>query len=178
MFENFNWQKYKNIKHPADSSLKTLGEIKFLMSKPLDAQFANKFDVIFNVYKSLFKNRTRKFPAELVQEIIDESTKAILKIKNYHNRKRPHIAAIDFGIKLPIVKLNSTQTPSFPSGHAAQAYLLKEVLSDMYPEMTSEFDKAAQNISKSRILANVHYESDRKVGEQLGMDMYNYYKTL
>ena len=77
-----------------------------------------------------------------------------------------------------MVKLESAQTPSFPSGHAAQAYLLKEVLSDMYPEMTPEFDKAAQNISKSRILANVHYESDRKVGEQLGMDMYNYYKTL
>tara|TARA_R100001510_G_scaffold37798_1_gene34137 strand:+ start:490 stop:1026 length:537 start_codon:yes stop_codon:yes gene_type:complete len=178
MFDNFNWHKYKTIKYPADNSLKTLGEIKSLVSKPLDKEFAYKFDNIFKVFKNLFTNRTRKFPNELVQDIITHSRKPIMKIKNYHDRKRPNVVAKEFSINLPYVKMESAQTPAFPSGHSAQAFLLKEVLSDMYPEMTPEFEKAAQNISKSRIMANVHYESDKKTGEQLGMDLYNYYKTI
>ena len=113
-----------------------------------------------------------------MKKVIQESTEPILKIKNYHNRRRPNIVAKDCGINLPCVKMESAQTPAFPSGHSAQAYLLKEILSDMYPEMLPEFEKAAKNISESRIAANVHYESDKKVGEQLGIDLYNYLKTL
>lgn len=178
MFRDFNWQRYKNIKHPSDSSLKTLGEIKSLQKTPLDKSFAQNYDNIYNVYKRLFNKRTRKFPADLVEKVLKQSTKPILKIKNYHNRRRPNVVAKDFGINLPFVKMESAQTPAFPSGHSAQAYLLKEILSDMYPEMLPEFEKAAKNISQSRIAANVHYESDKKVGEQLGMDLYNYFKTL
>ena len=74
--------------------------------------------------------------------------------------------------------MSSAQTASFPSGHSAQAYLIKEVLSDKFPELTSQFQKAADNISKSRILANVHYESDKRVGEQLGLDLYNHLKNV
>ena len=67
---------------------------------------------------------------------------------------------------------------SFIHNYGLQAFLLKEVLSDMFPEMTPEFEKAAKNISKSRIMANVHYESDKSTGEKLGMDLYNHYKTI
>ena len=178
MFDNFNWHKYKTVKYPPDNSLKTLGEIKSLLSKPMDKSFANKFDDIFKVFKNLFSNRTRNFPDKLVQEIIVESRKPIMKIKNYHNRKRPNVVAKQFSINLPFVKMASAQTPAFPSGHSSQAFLLKEVLSDMFPEMTPEFEKAAKNISKSRIMANVHYESDKSTGEKLGMDLYNHYKTI
>jgi hypothetical protein len=74
--------------------------------------------------------------------------------------------------------MSSAQTPAFPSGHSAQAFLIKEVLTDMYPEMNSLFVKAADNISKSRIVANVHYNSDKVVGERLGIDLYNHLKNI
>ncbi len=178
MFDNFNLQKYKTIKYPSDSSLKTLSEIKDLQAKPLDKTFALKYDNIFNVFKNIFINKKRIFPSEMVTNLLTESKKPILKIKNYHNRERPNVIAKGFGISLPYVKMSSAQTASFPSGHSAQAYLIKEVLSDKFPELTSQFQKAADNISKSRILANVHYESDKRVGEQLGMDLYNHLKNV
>ena len=34
--------------------------------------------------------------------------------------------------------------------------------------------KAADNISKSRLVGRVHYASDSKVGEELGDAMYNH----
>ena len=55
--------------------------------------------------------------------------------------------AKNFGINLPYVKMSSAQTAAFPSGHSAQAFLIKEVLTDMYPEMNPLFVKAADNIS-------------------------------
>ena len=178
MFDNFNLQKYKTIKYPSDSSLKALSEIKDLQATPLNKSFALKYDNVFNVFKNIFINKKRTFPSKLVSSLLTQSTKPILKIKNYHNRKRPNVLAKDYGILLPYIKLSSAQTPSFPSGHSAQAYLIKEVLSDKFPELTSQFQKAADNISKSRILANVHYESDKKVGEQLGLDLYNHLKNV
>ena len=81
MFRDFNWQRYKNIKHPSDSSLKTLGEIKSLQKTPLDKSFAQNYDNIYNVYKRLFNKRTRKFPADLVEKVLKQSAKPILKIK-------------------------------------------------------------------------------------------------
>ena len=74
--------------------------------------------------------------------------------------------------------MSSAQTAAFPSGHSAQAFLIKEVLTDMYPEMNPLFVKAADNISKSRIVANVHYNSDKVVGERLGVDLYNHLKNI
>ena len=148
------------------------------MNKPLDKIFAYKFDNIHNVFEKLFNNRKRTYPSKLITEVLKESTKPILKIKKYHNRQRPNVVASYYNIKLPYVKMSSAQTPAFPSGHSAQAILVKNILADMYPEMLPELDKAAKNISKSRIMANVHYESDKTVGEQLGIDLYNHYKTL
>jgi len=178
MFATFNLQKYKTLKYSSDSSLKTLSEIKTLLNKPLNKSFAIKYDNVYNVFKNVFVNKKRVFPSELVTKLLKESTKPILKIKQYHNRKRPNVVAREFGINLPYVKMASAQTPAFPSGHSAQAYLIKEVLSDMFPELTSQFDKAAKNISTSRIMANVHYESDKEAGEKLGMDLYNHLKNI
>ena len=126
----------------------------------------------------MFNNKSRKYPSELVANLIKESSKPILKIKNYHNRERPNVVAKNFGINLPYVKMSSAQTAAFPSGHSAQAFLIKEVLTDMYPEMNPLFVKAADNISKSRIVANVHYNSDKVVGERLGVDLYNHLKNI
>jgi hypothetical protein len=51
------------------------------------------------------------------------------------------------------------------------------ILGDMFPEMKKEIMDVSNHISKSRIVARVHYKSDKEVGEKLGEDMYNYLKN-
>jgi|TARA_R100001460_G_scaffold78191_1_gene119135 hypothetical protein len=177
MFDDFNISKFKDVKYPADFSLKALGEIRKLQRTPLDVKFANKYDDIFKTFKNLFNNRTRKFPDKLVKDLIAESQPVILKIKNYHNRKRPNELAEYYNIDLSYNDMKSAKTPAFPSGHSAQSKLIALVLTDMYPEMQKELMQAAQNISKSRILARVHYESDKTMGEKLGESLFNHFKT-
>jgi hypothetical protein len=177
MFSDFNINKYKHINYPSDFSLKTLNEIKSLQTQKLDTSFANRYDDIDKAFKQLFKNKTRTYPAALVNELIEQSHPVILRIKNYHDRPRPNELAKKFDIDLSYHKMKSAQTPAFPSGHSAQSKLISLVLSDMFPEMSNEFERVADNISKSRIVARVHYKSDKDVGEKLGKDLYNHLKT-
>ena len=177
MFDDFNISKFKDVKYPDDFSLKALGEIRKLQRTPLDVKFANKYDDVFKTFKNLFNNRTRKFPDKLVKDLIAESQPVILKIKNYHNRKRPNELAEYYNIDLSYNDMKSAKTPAFPSGHSARSKLIALVLTDMYPEMQKELMQAAENISKSRILARVHYESDKTMGEKLGESLFNHLKT-
>jgi len=177
MFSNFSIEKFKRIVIPSYHSLKTISEIKKLQAGPLDKDYANMYDNIEKVFKNLFKNRVRKYPEKLVNDLLTKSEPVILSIKNYHNRNRPNVVASYLGLNFRYHKMKSAQTPSFPSGHSAQAKLVALMLSDLYPEMHNEFITAANHISKSRIAARVHYESDKKVGEELGESLYNHIKN-
>ncbi len=174
MFDDFNITKYKHIKYPSARSIKSLNEIKSLQVQKMDVAYADKYDNIHGAFKQLFVNRKRKYPSDLVNTLIAKSKPIILRIKNYHDRPRPNELAKNFGIDLSYHKMSSAQTPAFPSGHSAQSKLIALVLSDMYPEMKREFTDVAAHISKSRIVARVHYKSDKEIGERLGQDLYNH----
>ena len=93
MFKDFNLNKFKTINYPADDSLKTLSEIKDLQSNPIDVDYSEKYNKITDVFKNLFVNRTRKYPEKIVKELLDNSRPIILKLKNYHDRRRPNVVA-------------------------------------------------------------------------------------
>lgn len=85
--------------------------------------------------------------------------------------------AKNYGLDLEVVNMQSAKTKSYPSGHSAQAVLIANVFSEIYPNLRKQFTVAADNISKSRLIAKVHYPSDSRFGEELGLAMYNYLKN-
>lgn len=87
----------------------------------------------------------------------------ILIAKYSINRARPW--QIDTRIK-PHASLTD-KTPSYPAGHAFQAYYLSNVLSKMYPKKKDIFDKIAQECDRTRILAGIHYPSDGEFSKKL-----------
>ena len=62
-------------------------------------------------------------------------------------------------------------SPAYPSGHSTQATVLAGVLSKIYPELSQDFQKIANKIGLNRIRAGLHYPSDHKAGQALGMDI-------
>ena len=52
-------------------------------------------------------------------------------------------------------------TPSYPSGHAFQSYYLARVLSIQFPEKKVALIQMARRISDIRIIAGLHFPSDR-----------------
>ena len=75
------------------------------------------------------------------------------------------------------IELKTMKTPSYPSGHSVQAYLMALTLGDKYPQKRNKLMKTAKDISDSRRVAHAHYKSDSLFGEQIGKDMYKHIKN-
>ena len=170
--EGFDYNKFKKIKPPKDNSLETFKEIQCINKLRQDKDFVRDHDNIYDVYISV----VGKDEDKQIKELIDDSRPIIKKLKNYFNRPRPKKLAKNFGIKLKDVELDSMKTPSYPSGHSTQGYLIAEVLKDKYPNKSKELDKKAKDISDSRNIARAHYKSDSELGKKLGLDMAKYLK--
>ncbi len=80
----------------------------------------------------------------------------ILFFKYLINRPRP------YQINNKIIPLMSTtdKTPSYPAGHALQAFYLSHLLSKKYPEKGHFFNYLAHRCDDCRIKAGIHYKSD------------------
>jgi len=170
--EGFDYNKFKKIKPPKDNSLETFKEIQSINKLRKDKDFVRDHDNIYDVYISV----VGKDEDKQIKELINDSRPIIKKLKNYFNRPRPKKLAKNFGIKLEGIELDSMKTPSYPSGHSTQGYLIAEVLKDKYPNKSKELDKKARDISDSRNIARAHYKSDSELGKKLGLDMAKYLK--
>jgi hypothetical protein len=170
LFEDFELNKYMNESPPSDSSFTTMQEIKELNRIPIDKAFVEKYDDMGKVFVDIVGYD------DLIPLLVNGSVESILKIKKHHNRPRPKQVADSFNIQLDYEFLPSMDTPSYPSGHSAQATLVANVLSDKYPKLRNELQQAARLTSYSRNVAHEHYKSDSTFGIEIGNDMYEHLK--
>ena len=171
MLKDFNIQKYLDKKPPSDNSTTTKGEIIELTKIPIRENFIKEKDDI----KKSFEKIVGKEP--IVQKLINESAPIIIKIKKHHNRPRPKVIAKKMKTKMEDIEMASMKTPSYPSGHSTQGYLIGMALSKRYPQKRDKLMKTARDISYSRRVARAHYKSDSLFGEQIGKDMYEHIKN-
>tara|TARA_A100001515_G_scaffold89272_1_gene70973 strand:+ start:18856 stop:19404 length:549 start_codon:yes stop_codon:yes gene_type:complete len=176
LFKDFNISKFKKKKPPGNKSLGTFKEIKELKKIKSDRKFVEDKDDVFTAFKSVAEKNNIEYPSKLVKTLINESDKPIMDLKNFYKRPRPKIVAEELGVELDDIELKTMKTPSYPSGHSAQGFLIGKVLADKYPEASKDFMKEAKDISYSRNVAKAHYKSDSKFGEQLGTSMYEHIK--
>ena len=174
MFKDFDTKPFKKKKPPLDSGYTTRTEINELKKIPLKKAFVKKYDDIEAAFKKTAKEQGIKdYDKNIAAKLIKESAPVILELKKYHNRKRPY----DLDKNLKAIVLKSMKTPSYPSGHSVQGFLIGNYLSDKYPRSRKGFMATAKNISYSRRVAHAHYKSDSKVGEELGNSMYKHIKN-
>ena len=170
LLKKFKIQKYLDKKPPSNNSNTTKGEITELTKIPIREKFIKEKDDI----KKSFEKITGK--DKDIQKLINESAPIIMKIKKHHNRPRPKVIAKKIKTNMEDMEMASMKTPSYPSGHSAQGYLIGMFLSNKYPQKRDKLMKTARDISHSRRVARAHYKSDSLFGEQIGRDMYNYIK--
>jgi hypothetical protein len=61
----------------------------------------------------------------------------------------------------------TANTPAYPSGHAFQAYYSAKLLSKWEPEKKKEWGAIAEKCANIRIIAGLHYPSDRDFARRL-----------
>ena len=176
-FKNFNISKFMSTNPPSDYSFDTSQEIKELVKIPLNKRFVEEKDDIKSYFKKIGDRTGVEFyPESIAEELIEQTTPLIMKLKNHYNRPRPKVLAKKMGIKLNDIEMASMKTPSYPSGHSVQGILIGNVLATMFPLSAEEFIKAGKDISYSRNIARAHYKSDSKFGEAVGLELYKYLK--
>lgn len=120
---------------------------------PFVALILSAFDT--SMFRQLFSTGLASF-------VVEHSTYALVKSKTRRLRPSEVIPSI----------LNRVQLPdrfSFPSGHAAGAFLMATLLSHYYSGMGIPLYATASVISVSRIYNGVHYPSDVMAGTVLGI---------
>ena len=150
-----------------NSSKDILDEVKYLASLEEDVDFVKEHDDVDKVFKKLHEKLGLQFDRSEARKYLRESSKYIMELKYRYNRPRPFQIAEFYGIDLNGVNLDSMNTPSYPSGHATQGYLLGMLYAERYPNYRKEFMKLGEDIAESRVNGKAHYPSDKKAGIDL-----------
>jgi hypothetical protein len=149
-----------------DSSL-TLKEIKYLSNVEPNEKFATSHDDVVDSFMELIEKNSLDISRKDIKKIVKESVKFIMELKYHYNRPRPYQVAEFYDIDLNGTTLDSMKTPSYPSGHAIQGYLIGDYLSHKDPSNSEEYLTKGSDIAESRIVAKAHYPSDRDYGKQV-----------
>ena len=94
------------------------------------------------------------------------------QIKYRFNRPRPSQIAEARGIKFPEVHSYTSDTPSYPSGHALASRVFSLYLSNIFPAHKQEFLNIEEQIGISRMQLGVHFPSDIESGTLVGNQVY------
>lgn len=139
-------------------------------------------DISDTLYEMLDNDITSLFHSILVGNGHEVKRKEVKKLKNsikpivkfhkiYFNAPRPSQLAARMGVDFEYDHLESAQTPSYPSGHAAQGYYMAEMLSRKYPKCAEELFGLADLIADSRLERGVHLPSDIEAGKLMAQKL-------
>ena len=157
---------------PENTSKKTLEEIKYLSEIEEDVDYVRENDKVKESFGKLHEELGLEYNEDEAGKYLKESSKYIMELKYKFQRPRPHQIADFYGINLNGVDLDSMKTPSYPSGHATQGYLLGMIYSERYPQYNEEFIRLGEDIAESRIIGKAHFPSDKKAGIELAEKLF------
>ena len=105
---------------------------------------------------------------ELIYEIMEDISPLITKIKFKYNRPRPSQLAHYVKLNLFPLKSTSALSPSYPSGHTTQAYVIMSVIGNRNPGIYAFCKQIIDDIAESRVAIGVHYSSDNDFAFEVG----------
>ena len=152
---------------PENDSKTTLEEVKYLASLKTDKEYVHERDDVLNSFLPLIETSDVNISVKEIEKIIKQSVKFIMELKYKYNRPRPYQIAEFYDIDLNGTELDSMKTPSYPSGHAIQGYLIADIMSKHDPSNTEVYQKLGEDIAQSRIIAKAHYPSDKEYGKKV-----------
>jgi acid phosphatase (class A) len=136
-------------------------------STPDEREFAVRVDSERNHYV-LWSDEVERLtgvrrPPSFFDGIASNAEGFLMDLKGRFDRARPYQVAPLMGKRVEFL-VTDPRTPSYPSGHAFEAYLFALTVEEMHPRHSFEFFALADMVADSRIVAGVHYPSDIVAG--------------
>ena len=181
IYNNYNksldylYKQVPRIDYSLNDSEETKEEIQLLL-KLKNTRPDNMKEIILYEFKlanmiDMFTNDKRE-RLILNNFIMKNINPIIMKIKVYYDRIRPSYLNKEIE---PVIE--NPKHPSYPSGHATQAYFIAHILSDKYPENKIKYLKLANNIALNRERGGFHFRSDSNYGRKIAKILSNNFKA-
>jgi len=108
-----------------------------------------------------------------VKELAEQLTNLSFDLKNRYKRRRPWEVKQEHDVAFVVDKTDTSDSSSYPSGHALMAYGVAEFYKDKYPLMADEWENIADIIAHQRMQSGVHYPSDIKASKKVVEQLYS-----
>jgi hypothetical protein len=153
---------------PKNSSNETKKELKYLadITENLSVSQKNLVYLVdkepLDLYNDILRRHGLKMPRDKFNKVWNITRPIIMNLKHKFNRPRPEQLAKFYGLNINVTETKTHQTPAYPSGHTAYCAVGAYILSDLYPEHSSEFFGKIGDAGFARCLQGVHYPSDNE----------------
>jgi len=155
--------KYKDKVHKKELQL-----IKSYSEKLKDDEFIDEVtiqdeDLEEPFYRYLRDNELR-IDKDIMKQINRDTSSLVHKFKIFYNRPRPH--QVDDDIKE--IDNIAGKSPSYPSGHSTNSYVMGEYLANKFPEHADELRNIGKRVGLNRVIVGLHHPTDHMAGVKLG----------
>ncbi len=107
----------------------------------------------------------------LCEDIIDDIRGLIYKLKYFYQRPRPNQLAQYYKLKLFPYNSFSANSPSYPSGHTLQAYVILNVIADKYPNQYQFCRDMIDDVEYSRLYLGLHFSTDNDFAKEVAKEI-------
>jgi hypothetical protein len=107
----------------------------------------------------------------LCEDIIIDIRNLTYKLKYFYQRPRPNQLSQYFKLKLFPYNSFSSNTPSYPSGHTLEAYVILNVIADKHPNQYQFCREMIDDVAYSRLYLGLHYSSDNDFAKEVAKEI-------
>jgi hypothetical protein len=107
----------------------------------------------------------------LCLDIINDTRNLITKLKYFYQRPRPYQLAQYYKLKLFPYNSFSASTPSYPSGHTVEAYVILNVIADKHPNEYQFCREMMEDVAYSRLYLGLHYSTDNDFAIEIAKEI-------
>lgn len=153
---------------PANTSQIVQKELD-IVSRKTSLRTNDDYDLIFRIdedidsfYVRILKAYQLEYPKRYIDLFYDIVEPILLNTKSYWNRPRPVQLAKFYNIDIETIVTDTIHTASYPSGHTVYSRIVRNILVDLYPNLSKYFDQIVEQTAEARIKQGVHYPSDNQ----------------
>jgi hypothetical protein len=172
--------KFKDEKFPDNDSelvkdeLNELVDMTEMLSEPQNASFLARYKSydrsLSHVIITTFKQKGLDVE-ELTVDIIEDLKPLLIKLKYYYQRPRPKQLAQYYKLAMFPYNSFSADTPSYPSGHTLEAYVILNVIANKFPNEFQFCKNMINDVADSRLHLGLHYVTDNEFAIQVAKEI-------
>ena len=126
----------------------------------------------------IIKKRGMKINTKRLDKLVKDCAILSLKLKTIYNRARPFQICYKYGYPIKYLKSLHSDTPSYPSSYALQAYSIAYVLGRKYEKYQKDIEKVANDIAWSRVYSGNNFVSDIECAKKITLNLRIYLESI